>query len=264
MNQSFSNSSSLPTTAQEECQPFPKSSPIPTIAQEACQTHPCFILLIPCELFTGIISLMSEYSELELSKTCKMLYGRYEQHHIKKTAVVVYTPERKYDYFSNGINALRLFNGWSRLKYDSWDPMNGNYPIKILCLNIRYDVPTELDILNTDALVLFSKPKYHIELAVSLKVFTKLKSLSLVSVDLSDDAFSALSNPSLIESIHLESCAINSELFEKCTIPQIQLEHCEFSNPVSIKPPSSLKIFGICSYKSYKVDASGCTQLESL
>jgi hypothetical protein len=259
MNQSSSKCFSIPTIAQEESQTLPKSSPIPTTAQ---QTFPPFILSTFREFI--IVSIKDEDSQLILAKTCKPLYECYERHYKDKTAVVLYNPKKEYHYFKFNIRRFQLLNGCLRLKFSSiWDPETDNYLIKILCLNQKYNVP-ELDHLSIDALITFSPPPDYIELIASLTMFTRLNSLSLCRVIFDNNALLRISNLSSIKFIQLEHCKIDNQLFEKCTIPRIQVVYCEFYTPASIKLPSSLKIFAIYSEGSYKMDASDCTQLGSL
>jgi hypothetical protein len=143
------------------------------------QTFPPLILSIPYEFIIVVVSFMDKHSELPPAKTWKTLYGHYKLYYKEKTVVVQCTPKREYDYFWDSIRTLQLFHGCLRLKFSStwWDSETSNYPIKILCLNQEYDVPKELDYLSTDAPILTSELDYN-ELTASLKIFTKLKSLS--------------------------------------------------------------------------------------
>jgi hypothetical protein len=211
------------------------------------------------------VSIEDKNSQLMLAKTCKTLYGRYELHYKDETAVVLYNPQSKYDDFCGDINLFQLFNGCLRLKFSSIrDSESSDYPVKILCLNQDSNVPRELDCLSANALIMVPSRSRHITLNASLETFTQLMSLSLSHVIFDDKAFSIVSNFSSIEFIKLKSCKIDNHLFEKCTIPQIKLEYCNFLDMGFIKLPLSLEIFEICSHGSYKVDASDCIKLESL
>jgi hypothetical protein len=263
MGQIFSSSSSISITAQEESQTLSKRSPIPTTAQ---QTFSPSIPLIFREFI--IMSIKDEDSQLMLAETCKMLYEHYELHYKDKTAVVLCDPQSNYADFYNDVKLFQLFNGCLRLKFSSiGDLDSSDYPVKILCLNQDSDLPKGLNNMCVHALVIISPVRRRIELNElndTLKTFATLRSLSLSHAVFSDNAFSKIPNFSSIEFIILRSCKIDNDLFEKCTIPQIQLEDCKFSNPAFIKLPSSLEIFEIHSVDSYQVDASDCIKLNSL
>jgi hypothetical protein len=201
----------------------------------------------------------------ELAQTCKTLYECYEQFYKEKTAVVLYDPKSKYINYAKSIESLRLRHRCLHLKFVSIsDSASSNCPVKIVCLNQDFDVSKEVDCLCANALIAHSSMPRHGELNASFDMFTNLSSLSLCHVIFGNNAFSIICSLSSIKFIQLKLCKIHSHLVEKCTIPQIQLEFCEFLDPASMKLPSSLEIFKIASLDSYKVNASDCTQLKSL
>jgi hypothetical protein len=196
-----------------------------------------------------------------------MLYGYYELHYMEKTAIVLCSLRRKYSYFDNDIELLKLLNGCLRLKFSSIrNSESSGYPVKVVYLNQDFDMPKELDYLCANTLIMVpSKLRHRMELTASLEMATKLKLFGLCNVLFNYDAFSIISSLSLTGFIQLESCKVDNYLFEKCTMPQkIQLINCKFSDPRLIRLPLSLEIFKISPQEPYKVDASDCIKLKSL
>ena len=128
-------------------------------------------------------------------------------------------------------------------------------------------MPKELDYACIDALIV-SSPKFMPTISFNEK-FSNLKSLSFNNVTFNDDRISMHSKLSLLEFISLEKCRLTndhlSKLFEDCTtLKEIQLKNCKISGATFIKLPSQMKRFEIQHNDVFKLDASDCTQLESL
>jgi hypothetical protein len=163
-------------------------------------------------LVAFVISNKDKSFELTLAKTCKTLYGRYEQHDKEKTAVVLYDPKSLYLDYAENIKALQLF-GWLRLKFASIrNSQNSNCPVKMLCLNQDFDVPKELDCMCVNSLTILSSLERDFTSTISfVEKFSNLKSLSFISATFNNDVIvSIVPKLSFLGFISLDHCKMAS------------------------------------------------------
>jgi hypothetical protein len=234
---------------------------------------PPLILAFPWELIITITMLIEHKNfEVTLAKTCKTLYGHYEQHYEDKTAVVLCDLKSVYLQCAESIKALQLHHGWLRLKFFSIreDSQSSKYPMKNLCLNQELKILKESDYVCTNALIIASSIRDSIKLTTSfVEKFSNLKSLSLISVTFNNDVIvSTVPKLSFLEFISLDDCKMASDhlkTFENYTaLQEIQLKLCKFPLVTLIELPSHLKRFKIEDHNLYELNASKCTRLESL
>jgi hypothetical protein len=251
------------------------------------------ILEIEKGLFLYIASFMDKHSELALAKTRKTLYTRYEKHYKGKTAVVLYDPQSKDPDYARNIKALQLHHGWPRLKYASIsDSQISNCPVKILYLNGELKAPEKLDCVCVNSLIFPSLREFELNISFVEK-FPNLQSLLLNQVILNDNGISTISKLSL-KFICLVNCDMTFNhlvgILKNCiTLQEIQLVWCNYLNRdhlqvffdartspkkeiklstcldiIPLNLPSQLKRFNLQGHDCYKLNATKCTQLESL
>jgi Leucine-rich repeat (LRR) protein len=219
------------------------------------------------KLIMNTTSSTNKHSELTLAKACKA--GYFRQYYPGKTVVVLYDPHHKLSEYAENIKALQLLHGWEHLKFDStWDSQSSKCAIKALCLEGAIGAPEKLDLGCVTSLMIGPSSVTEFMSTISIIVkFTNLESLSLSNVTLCSNGISMLSKLSL-KFLYLEHCDINchlQEIFENCTtLQEIYILSCNHLDFVSIKLHSQLRRFKIEDDGLRRVDASKCTQLESL
>jgi hypothetical protein len=239
------------------------------------------MLTIPEELFLLIMSLISTEAHLELAHTCKELHDYYKQSYSKPILTVLCKVQHHVE-ITKYIRVLerRMHqSGWIRTKVKSKmvsekDAQNNSeYPIKVLCLYNTSQLPTGLDYVNLNALVMEFPCRENSMPSISFEGLKNLKSLSLFSANFSGDMMLMLSKLPLLEFISLSYCTMAegdfTKIFELFTkLEEIQLLFCatpDFVNPVKFPPQlKRLKIKDTDMKIFTKMDFSLCTQLSYL
>jgi hypothetical protein len=147
---------------------------------------------------------------------------------------------------------------------------NNSYPIRALGLNEYSQLPSELNYERINILILRFDPYKPptLEILSLLEKVSNLKILMLFTVAINENIVSALLSLSSLEIISLDSCKIAgnhlSKILETCTtLQEIQLSSLNFqAEPIKLFP--YLKKLTIHSGMGFVLDASKCTQLESL
>ena len=229
------------------------------------------IVIFPYELI-AMLSSKDQKSALALARTCKTLYGRYEQYYEKQTAVVLYDPWDKLHLYNDTIKALSLQNGWLRLKFVLIsNSQNNNCPVKILCLGEGFNVLPKFDYARIHAVIVSSFTGKFIPTISFAENFSNLRSLCLNGAVFNGGEISMISRLPLLKFISLRNCKMTnihpSKIFENCaTLQEIQLLFFKTGSPyeTSLKFPSWLNIFKIRTTPDIVVDASFCIQYSCL
>lgn len=240
------------------------------------------ILTISKETIAIITSFMKERSQLALAITCKTLHGYYE-----RSAEIILCDseceESRVHYCVKALKCLMSRNSWVYVKVlpivASVDLQETDgYTIKGLYFSQELKIPNRLNCANLNVLMIASSSdSYRKELIphdTFFANFSNLKSIVLQKFPFSSRMMPMFSKFTYLESIFLDVCDMRdcdiSNMFTNChTLQELRLVSIRFGSRAPLSLPKQLKIFEIeqpqqVPYGLFEIDASNCTQLESL
>jgi hypothetical protein len=232
------------------------------------------ILTLPEDMFALIVSFMDSESQLALAYTCKIVYT-YHKKQCKKEIVAFLCLHSEYQYrkiLERWLNKP----GWAAvkviLKKISTDSLkNNSYPIRALFLDKSSYFPIELKCESINAFI-FESTIWASSTLLSLSFLRRisnLKILRLITIFISENTVSVLSEFPLLKVISLDHCEITydhlSKIFETCTtLEEIELYFSIPQDVMSIMFPPQMKRLHIMDLCDMQIDLSCCTQLQSL